>query len=262
MQYEDEDDYLCEDNIADIQPVKSYIKTIREKTEFDKKLTSWVEQQITNISKRIHKVGINDITAYFIQGNALLECGYSNDHIFNVMGISSNSQRKKIIGLSQGQSRNKSAIAYSSVVVPLLITHPKVFLTEITEAFANRKGLEESSIEPLIRDINHFGDIMYDAMPLLKTYDPKCCACALVFFYTTLVYGKTGTLPITITKTEFKTMRFTNGERMGNVKDFDLCLPLITAAFNQIKDESDPDLISRVLYSPERLKERDVYSDA
>jgi hypothetical protein len=266
MDYENTDPYIpvtdseSSDNFLNSRdinpndfPVKSYIRDLHKKTEFDECLRRWVEKEIMNVNRRIHKVGTDTIAALLIQGNIELQTNYGTDYILQVMGLTKHSDKRRVLALSQGQNEG-SIPACSSVFIPLIVTHPTVFIREIVDAFVKRKGLDSDAAYSLNRDIMHFVKEIYTVDAHLSTYDPKCCACALVYCYTTFVYGKGSKPAMSITKVEFKDMTFTTG-KMANLKDFDACLKIINKTFDEFRSQADDELLARLLYSQETLDE-------
>jgi len=254
-----EDDFLEQMNNFSITtdgPVKKYFQIIRD-VEFDSDVKQWVTDSILNITERFHKMDMDDISAYFIKGCKALGKTYTIDEILFALGTSKN--KKKILGLIQGTNLKKSPVNYSDVIVPVIITHPaESLISEIVRTFTRTKRIfDNGDLIHLINDIIHFTNIMYDCDESLSNYLPKSCACAFVYFYLTNFTKQEGVIKFTITKTEFKNMTFEDGTKMGNTKDFDSVLKIISENYSSFIEEATQEMIYSLIKADYKAENED-----
>lgn len=257
---ENEDDNLCnglaDSSISNDGPVKKYFQIIRD-VDFDPEVKQWVTDSILSITERFHKMNMDDISAYFIKGCMALGKTYTIDEILYALGTSKN--KKKILGLIQGTNLKKSPANYSSLIVPVIITHPaQSLVAEIIRIFTRTKQIfDNGELIHLINDVTHFTRIMYDSDERLSSFLPKSCACAFVYFYLTNFTKQEGRVRFTITKTEFKNMRFEDGTKMGNTKDFDGALQFITENYESFIEDATEERIYSLIKADYRPQSED-----
>lgn len=220
--------------------VKKHIKIIRN-ADFDQELKTWVENEISNITERFHKINEDVISSYFIRACKHLDRPHTIDEILQIMGTTKN--KKKILKLTQGTNLKRSPANSSSIIVPYILTKPVTFVPEIVFNFIRHYEISTDVSNELINDICHFTEIFCESDVTLNTHIPRSCACAHVYFYLTTFSKYVGKRKFGITQTFFKTMKFGSDKstKMGNTKDFDNCLRKIEENFKDFLFESGED---------------------
>lgn len=216
--------------------VKKHIKTIRN-ANFDQEVKTWVENEISNITERFHKIDDDVISSYFIKACKKLDRPQTIDEILQTMGTTKH--KKKILKLSQGTNLKRSPANSSSIILPYILTRPVIFIPEIVFNFIEYYEITSEVTNELTNDICHFTEIICESDDTLNTYIPRSCACAFVYFYLSHFSSYEGKKKFGITQTFFKTMKFGSDKstKMGNTKDFDNCLKKIEEDFTDFCSE-------------------------
>lgn len=241
---------LTSDDIYHDGPVKPHIRTIRS-ANFDEDIKTWVERDISNITDRFHKIDENVISSYFIKACSILGKNYTIDEILGRLGTTKS--KKKIIALSQGTYVKRTPANNSSVIVPYMETSPVTFIPEIVHTFAASNSVISTHIHALIKDICHFADNLCTCDNTLMNYIPRSCAGAFVYFYLYNFTRYEGTGKFNITKTAFKKMSFGPDKTItiGNTKDFDNCLKIISDNYKAFLEEveSEDEILKLIKYN-------------
>lgn len=226
--YEEDDEFspFAHDSLD-----KKHIKEIK-RHGFPTQIVIWIENEILNVRRRIHSYSPETLSAYALLAHQACNIPYNSDDILSKMGTLK--KKKQVFDLISGISSKNSPVHNASICIPKLIKHPNEFIAIVIFNYFNFfYSSMNINLDPIIRDILHFTNFIYDADLRLSNHEPKACASAFVYFYiSTFCISFEKTCPVK--KTDFKNMKFTHNNEMESInpRNFDDCYKFIMDDFN------------------------------
>jgi hypothetical protein len=248
---DDFDDY--EDEINDSLDMsendKKYIVKLKG-YKFPDEVTSWVENEIYNVKRRVHNYNDEVISAYIILAHIALNIPYVIEEILDVIGTTK--KKKNIMDLISGTSTKNSPIQESSISVPIIVVSPVKFIRTVLDLYL-KKNYSNMDIQfsQIYNDIEHYTNIMCLSDETFLNMDPKSSAAAFVYFYIIKFSGNlnTGKKSIVV-KTNFKTLKFGPSSKQGiNQKSFDECYKRNEILFNKYAETATQEEINMLILS-------------
>lgn len=238
-----------EENPGITMQEKKHIVKLKE-FNFCKEVTSWVENEICNVRRRIHNYNDDILSAYVILAHISLGIPYTIDVLLNVMGTSK--KKKPILDLISGTSTKNSPLQEASITVPIIVVSPVQLISTVLDIYLktnySRVPFEFSEIT---NDIKHYTYIMCMSDKTFFNIDPKSSAAAFVYFYINKFSGviTPGKKPLVV-KTNFKTLKFGPTSREGvNQKSFDECYKRNELIFDKYAAQATPEQINMLILS-------------
>lgn len=158
-------------------------------------------------------------------------------------------KKKQVLDLISGISSKNSPVHNASICIPKLIKHPGEFIPTVISNFFNHFYASLNiDLDPIIRDILHFTNVIYSADLRLSNLEPKACASAFVYFYvSTFCISFEKSCPIK--KTDFKSMKFICGNDSGGIdpRNFDDCFNFIKSDWDFYSQRRDMKFVQKLI---------------
>lgn len=218
-EYEQEDQYEYDPNDSYHQ-VKKHMSKLQS-FNFNKEIEVWIENEINNVGRRIHKYSDEILSAYVILAHVRLGHQCDIDHILEVMGTIK--KKKTILDLISGVSTKNSPLQYVSIKIPVMVIYPHELIDKVIENYSSNFSLSN-----VVEDIKEFTRIICESDRTILNLDPKAAASAFVFFYISNFSGRSEKMKPLVVQTNFKNIKFGSNQKRVNPKSFNECLSKIT----------------------------------
>lgn len=233
---------------------KPHISLLRS-YKIDRRVINWVEEKISNLSRRVHKFSDETLAAYIFLGYKSLGKDIILDKVLEKTGTQG--KKKKILDLISGDSTKNTPIHELGIGIPIIITSPIEYTDKILKKFYISKKLEQNEgMKILSFNIKRFTHIIFFSINILSIYEPKSTACVFVYFYLSSVIKLDKLFRdsnITVRKTHFKTMSLTKGRNSDiNPSDFDECLKILEYHYKKFVKHSDSKTIRKLIMYKEK----------
>lgn len=232
-------------------PTKVHIKKLRD-CNFDQDVTNWIEDEISNVTRRIHRYSNETLAAYAIKGHEACKKTYNIDII--LMKTGAVGKKKKVLDLVSTTSTKNSPVSDASVSLSMIIRKPEELIEMVIMKYFDKQGIKITfPLKTIVDDISHFTRIFCEFNPVLLNFGPRSCACAFVFFYMSKFSSdqtKTSTKKkAMVKKTHFKSMKFgQDGISEGvNPKDFDECCMSINEIYTEYEITATPEDLKQLI---------------
>lgn len=240
-----------DDNTINIGPVKVHIKKVRD-CNFDVEVTKWIEDEISSITRRIHRYSNETLAAYAVKAHEVCGKSYNLDTILMKMGAVG--KKKKVLDLVSSTTTKNSPVSDASVSLSMIIMKPEDLIeTVLTKYFDNQDIRITFPLKTIVDDISHFTRVFCEFNPRFLTFGPRSSACAFVFFYMFNFSSDQARLSskkkTTVRKTHFKNMKFgEDGSSDGiNPKDFDDCYSSINEIYKEYEKTATIDDLKQLI---------------
>lgn len=235
-EYHDESPEYSEDPIQNTDALeKKYITKLRS-IGIPNHVIMWIENEMFNVTRRIHTYNNATLAAYVILG--CQSCKYDCDIPQLLESLEIPKKKKQVLSLVSGISTLNTPIHDASISIPIIVKCPSEMIEIVVELYyTTQKFIIPDNFSRIVADITHFTKIFCDSCNSFRNFEPKSCASAFVYFYISKfsMVDTSNERAFSVKKTHFKNMKFgtTKNKEGVNPKSFDQCYDKIDKIFSE-----------------------------